>query len=63
VGNEENVYPVPDLNKTAINVTKELSDAYKKKKNTSKKKSLRNSWRKYKTCLTRCIQEISSHQK
>jgi hypothetical protein len=28
VGNEENVYPVPDLNKTMINVTKELSNAH-----------------------------------
>jgi hypothetical protein len=26
VGNEENGYPVSDLNKTTINVTKELSD-------------------------------------
>jgi hypothetical protein len=45
VGNEENGYPVPDLNKTKINVTKELSDAHKKK--PSKKNSLRNSWRRY----------------
>jgi hypothetical protein len=30
VENEENGYPVPDLNKTMINVTKELSDAHKK---------------------------------
>jgi hypothetical protein len=29
VGNEENGYPVPDPNKTMINVTKELSDAHK----------------------------------
>jgi hypothetical protein len=29
VGNEENGYPVPDLNKM-INVTKELNDAHKK---------------------------------
>jgi hypothetical protein len=28
VGNEENGYPVPDLNKTMINVTKEPSDAH-----------------------------------
>jgi hypothetical protein len=28
VGNEENGYPVPDLNKTMINVTKEPSDTY-----------------------------------
>jgi hypothetical protein len=31
VENEENEYPVPDLNKTMINVIKELSDAYKRK--------------------------------
>jgi hypothetical protein len=30
VGNEENGYPVPDLNKTMINVTKELSNPHKK---------------------------------
>jgi hypothetical protein len=30
VGNEENGYPVPDLNKTMINVTKEPSDAHQK---------------------------------
>jgi hypothetical protein len=30
VANEENGYPVPDSNKTVINVTKELSDAHKK---------------------------------
>jgi hypothetical protein len=30
VGNEENGHPVLDLNKTMINVTKELSDAHKK---------------------------------
>jgi hypothetical protein len=30
VGNEENGYPVPDPNKTMINVTKEPSDTYKK---------------------------------
>jgi hypothetical protein len=29
VGNEENRYPVPDLNKTLLNVTKELSDTAK----------------------------------
>jgi hypothetical protein len=48
VGNEENGYPVPDLNKTMINVTKEPSDTQIK---PSKKKfwemSLRNSWRRY----------------
>jgi cell division ATPase FtsA len=30
VENEENGYPVPDPNKTMINVTEEPSDAYKK---------------------------------
>jgi hypothetical protein len=44
VGNEENGYPVPDPNKTMINVTKELSNTHKK---PSKKKSLRNSWKRY----------------
>jgi hypothetical protein len=36
VGNEENGYPVPDLNKTTIDVTKELSDAHTHKKKTHK---------------------------
>jgi hypothetical protein len=30
VGNEENGYPVPDPNKTMINVTNEPSDTHKK---------------------------------
>jgi hypothetical protein len=30
VGNEENGYTVPDLNKITKHVTKELSNAYKK---------------------------------
>jgi hypothetical protein len=30
VGNEENRYPVPDPNKTMINVTNEPSDTHKK---------------------------------
>jgi ribosomal protein S13 len=30
VGNEENGYPVPDLNKTMINITKEPSDTHSK---------------------------------
>jgi hypothetical protein len=30
VGNKENGYPVPYLNKTTINVTKELSDIHMK---------------------------------
>jgi hypothetical protein len=29
VDNEENGYPVPDSNKTIINITKEPSDTYK----------------------------------
>jgi hypothetical protein len=28
VGNEENGYPVPDLNKAMINITKEPSDTH-----------------------------------
>jgi hypothetical protein len=28
VGNEENGYPVPGLNKTMINITKELSEVH-----------------------------------
>jgi hypothetical protein len=44
VGNEENAYPVSDLNKTMINETKELRDTHKKpSKKKSGKKSLRNS--------------------
>jgi hypothetical protein len=54
VGNEENGYPVPDPNKTMINVTNEPSHANKNpSKKVSWKKSLRNSWRSYKTQLTR----------
>jgi hypothetical protein len=55
VGNEENGYPVPNLNETMINVTKKLSNAHKKKpsKKKSGKKNLRNSWRRYQTWLTR----------
>jgi hypothetical protein len=30
VGKEENRYPVPDLNKTKINVTKDSCDTHKK---------------------------------
>jgi hypothetical protein len=30
VGNEENGYPIPDLNKAVTNVTKEPSDAHNK---------------------------------
>jgi hypothetical protein len=51
VGNEENEYPFPDPNKTMINVTKEPGNTYKKK--SLKKKSLRNSWRRYQTWLAR----------
>jgi hypothetical protein len=50
VSNEKNGYPVPDLNKPMKNVTKEPNYVHKK---PSKKKSLRNSWRRYYTCLTR----------
>jgi hypothetical protein len=37
MGNKENGYPVPDLNKTMINVTNEPSDGHNK--NHSKRKS------------------------
>jgi hypothetical protein len=30
VGNEENEYPVPDPNKTMLNITNELSGAHRK---------------------------------
>jgi hypothetical protein len=30
VGNEENGYPVPEINKIMLNVNKEFSDAHKK---------------------------------
>jgi hypothetical protein len=44
VGNEENGYPVPDLNKTMINAIRELSNAHKK---TQRRNMGRNSWRRY----------------
>jgi hypothetical protein len=48
MGKEENGYPVPDPNKTMINVSNEPSDTTK---NPSDRKSwtktLRNSWRRY----------------
>jgi hypothetical protein len=55
VRNEENGCPVPDPNKTLMNVTKDPSDVHKKtpktKNQTNKKpswkKSLRNPWRIY----------------
>jgi hypothetical protein len=52
VGNEENVYPVPDTNKTKINVIKEPSDTHKKTKTKPSKRkfwkvSLKNSWKRY----------------
>jgi hypothetical protein len=47
-GNEENLYPVPDPNKTMINNTKEPSNTHKTpSKKKSCKKSLRISWRRY----------------
>jgi hypothetical protein len=53
--NEENGYPVPDPSKTMVNATNEPSDTHKKNlsKRKSWKRSLRNSWRSYKTQLTR----------
>jgi hypothetical protein len=48
VGNEENEYPLPDPNKTMINVTKEPSDTHKKNpKRKTLGRNLRNSWRRY----------------
>jgi uncharacterized protein involved in exopolysaccharide biosynthesis len=37
LGNEENGYPVPDLNKTMTNVTKELSEAHTQNKTRQNK--------------------------
>jgi hypothetical protein len=46
LGIEENGYPIPDPNKTVINVTSEPSDSHKNpSKRKSWKKSLINSWR------------------
>jgi tRNA A37 threonylcarbamoyltransferase TsaD len=68
VGNEEHGYPVPDLNKTMINVTKKPSNAHQ---NTLKEQTLQEITKKFmekildmvnKKC-TRCTQEISRHQK
>jgi hypothetical protein len=50
VGNEENGYAVPGLTKAMINVTNNLSYMHKtnnNKEKLSKRKSLRNSWRRY----------------
>jgi microcompartment protein CcmL/EutN len=44
VGNEENGFPVPDPNKTMINVTKELSNVYK---NTLKEEILQEITEKF----------------
>jgi hypothetical protein len=38
LGNEENGYTVPDLNKTMINVTKELTNAHNKNNNKNPQK-------------------------
>jgi hypothetical protein len=52
VGNEEKIL---DPNRTMINITNKFSDAHKKNPSKRKlwKRSLRNSWRNYKTQLTR----------
>jgi hypothetical protein len=72
VGNEENGYPVLDLNKTMINGTKELSNAHKK---TLKEEIWEEHPKIYEKYLhaedirhgqpeyTTCTQEISRHQK
>jgi hypothetical protein len=52
VGSEENGYPVPDPNKTVINVSNEPSDTHKNPSmGKSWKKSQRNPWRRYQTWL------------
>jgi hypothetical protein len=45
LGKEENGYPVPDPNKTMINVTKKPTK--KPSKRESWKNSLRNSWKRH----------------
>jgi hypothetical protein len=47
VGNKENGYPVPDLNKKMINVTKSPVTLTQKQSKKFWKISLRNSWRRY----------------
>jgi hypothetical protein len=56
----ENGYPVLDFNKTIINVTTELSNTHK---TNLKKKSLRNSWRRYQTWSTRMYKMHSTNFK
>jgi hypothetical protein len=66
VGNEENEYPVTDTNTTMININNELCNIHKKSERTLWKRSLRNSWRRYKTQLTkstRLTQEIPRQHK
>jgi hypothetical protein len=64
VVNEENGYPVPDLNKTMTNVTKEHSVAHEKpSKKKYQKKTLRNSGRKYETWSTRIYKMYSRYFK
>jgi hypothetical protein len=46
VGNVAYEYPVPDHNRTMINIAKELNDIHKKH-SKSQKRSLRNSWKRY----------------
>jgi hypothetical protein len=54
VGNEKNEYIVPDPRKPMKNVTNELSDAHKNSlKEEIMERLMRNSWRSYKTWLTR----------
>jgi hypothetical protein len=61
VGNKRNGYPVPDLNKTMINVTEKPSDIHKKR--PSKKKSWekfpRNTWKRHWKWLTRMYKRHS----
>jgi hypothetical protein len=53
-GNKENKYPVTDPNRKMITNTNELSGDHKKiSQRKLWKRSLRHSWRSYKTWLTR----------
>jgi hypothetical protein len=62
--NEENEYPAPDLNKTMINVTKELSGAHKKQnKKPSKKKSRKKSEKYMEKILDMAHQNIQDSLK
>jgi hypothetical protein len=66
MGNDKNEYPDPDLKKTIMNVTNELSDSHKQyhSKSQSWTRSQRNAWTSYKKQLTRknrmCLRTIQT---